>query len=274
MKSLSLLKSGILLLTFIAFQAPIKAIVPLGTGVRQNPSFSPRIDTIRPAKKDSTPPALYPKFILYIAPGIGGNVGKQIGQVQKSDMTDLTSSLYVLHGVRNERPSFDYDVGIQITALSTKKLFLRVGVGIENIVYNGVARGVVYKYQNKTFTDSVQEDWSYTYQDEFLQIPLSLSYRISEEGKNYMGINLGVTGSLLIQETCSGVRPDVFNFRGQSTAFGSGSFIYVFQSHRPGEGSLSIEPELKYMLNPISDRRVFWTCGIKLGLAFGYSKAP
>lgn len=236
--------------------------------------FTSFADTIKKVVKDTAKPALYPRFILYISPGLGGNVGKQIGQIQKSDITDVTNSTYLLHGVKYERPGFDYDVGIQLTVLSTNKLFLRAGVGIENIVYNGVSRGTVFHTdKNGVLLDSAQEEWSYTYQDEFLQVPLSFSYRISEEGKNYMGINLGVTGSALLQETCSGIRTDDFSVKGKFSAFGSGGFIYVFQSKHPGEGSLSVEPEMKYMLNPMADRRVMWTLGLRVGVAFGFNKA-
>jgi hypothetical protein len=238
------------------------------------PVISSVADSLKKPKKDTIKQTLFPRFILYISPGIGGNVGKQHGQIQKSDVTDLVNTSYILHGVRNEQPGFDYDVGFQFTVLSTQKLFLRVGVGIENIVYNGIAKGTVSHFDKTgALTDSVQEEWSYTYQDEFLQVPLSLSYRISEEGKNYMGINLGVTGSCLLQETCSGIRTDGYTVKGKYAVFGSGGFIYVFPSKRPGEGSLSIEPEMKYMLDPMSDRRVFWTVGLKVGVAFGFNKA-
>jgi hypothetical protein len=276
MKSFSIRKVCILAVLGMVMQLPAYMSAEgliIGSEKETNGTHGVSNDTVKPLPPES-PPALYPKFVLYISPGIGGNMGKKIGQVQKNDVTDLTNSTYVLHGVSYERPSFDYDVGIQLNVLSTKRIFMRVGVGIENIVYNGSAKGVVYHFKNGSFTDSLQENWDYTYQDEFLQVPVSFSYRLSEAGKNYLGINLGVTGSLLVQETCSGNRPDAFDFHGKFGSFGTGSVIYVFQSHRPGEGSLSVEPELKYMLNPLSDRRVFWTCGIKLGLAFGFNKNP
>jgi hypothetical protein len=246
--------------------------LPRYTGSQSFASYPAIADTVKPQKPDSVKPAIYPRFVLYISPGIGGNVGKQHGQIQKSDITDVTSTSYVLNGVRAEHCGFDYDVGIQLTVISSKRLFLRAGVGIENIIYTGTAKGTVYHSTKGVVTDSTNEDWIYTYQDEFLQVPLSLSYRISEEGHNYMGINLGVTGSFLISETCSGVRTDPFSVKGQTGAFGSGGFVYIYRSKRPGEGSLSIEPEVKYMLNAMDDRRVFWTFGLKLGVAFGLNK--
>jgi|GEM_PF-3548611 len=233
---------------------------------------TPKTDSVHVLKKDSVSKRLFPKIIFYVAPGIGGNAGRKRGQVMQGDMTDVSSTTYTIRSVKYENSGFNLDAGILFTVYSGSRINVLAGVAVDNLSYSGHAMGTSYISRKNVLTDTATTFWDYTYQDFFVEIPVSVSFRLSEIGHNYCGFDIGITGMALVNETCSGVRIDNFNQSGCKGALATIGLQYVRNSKKHGEGSLSLEPEYEYMLSPFPDHRVFWMAGLKVGLAFGFEK--
>ncbi|HXC05876.1 MAG TPA: hypothetical protein VNZ86_14035, partial [Bacteroidia bacterium] len=170
-------------------------------------------DTGLKQDKNINNPRHFPRIVFYVSPGMGGNAGRKRGQVMSGDVTDVSSTTYTLRSVQYERPGFDLDAGLMFTFYSGSRINCMTGISVENTGYSGYAMGTSYTTRTNVPVDTATAYWNYTFQDFFIQVPVSVSFRLSRAGQNYVGLRAGLIATSLVSETCSGSRIDNFSVK-------------------------------------------------------------
>ncbi|MFI5149158.1 MAG: hypothetical protein ACHQRM_05450 [Bacteroidia bacterium] len=152
------------------------------------------------------------------------------------------------------------------------------GPEFDRLHYKGVVKGFTQWQRDpngSTTQRTVPDVWAYSFSERIWSLPLIVSIRLGKPRRNYYGVELGLTGSAIINETYTGY----LWYANQPYAASFARFGFVYLAHLNGKGNLEsiwIEPEINFMLSlsPINQR--FCSAGIKFGWGFqpGRKKEP
>ena len=204
---------------------------------------------------------------VYFMPTYGYNIGKKVYPEPFSINSDQTN--FSDFQSLKEKKGIGYNVGFEIESKKVlKKLSLSLGLNLENFSYTGKGEVTNYDYMYLPPQVSGPFPITYSYKDNFINLPILCHYLLFINKTNRLNVLLGGSGSYFYRETNSGYEGNEFEYwHGKDyylTVFGIAGIDYFYGKKFLLNLGFRISSQITTTPN---DRRLA-SIGIKVGLFY------